>query len=210
MAVTEATTFGAAAILGQLAGTGVTELFAVLLGLAYVVLAIRQVRWCWLAGGASAALYVLVFFDSRLYLQSGLQLVYVAMAAAGWMSWGRETGRTAGPVARRWSGGSHVAAVVIVALATVGTAPLLALGSDAASPWADALGTWASVAATWMMIRRVAAAWLWWIAIDVGLAWLFAVQGLAFTAALYLVFAALAVVGWWQWQRAPRLAPDHG
>lgn len=208
--MTDSTTFDAAAILAQLAGTGVAELAAVSLGLAYVLLAIRQLRWCWVAGGASAALYVVVFFDSRLYLQSGLQLVYVAMAVAGWISWGREAGRATGPFARSWSGARHLAAVAIVALATVATAPLLALGSDAAAPWADALGTWASLAATWMMIRRVAAAWLWWIVIDVGLAWLFAAQGLAFTAALYLVFAALAAAGWWQWQRAPLLAPDHG
>ncbi len=208
--MTESTHSGAAAILTQLAGTGLAELVAVSLGLAYVVLAIRQVRWCWLAGGASAALYVVVFFDSRLYLQSGLQLVYVAMAAGGWISWGREAARAPGLLARSWSPARHLSAVVIVALATVGTAPLLALGSDAAAPWADALGTWASIAATWMMIRRVAAAWLWWIAIDVGLAWLFAAQGLAFTAALYVVFAVLAAAGWWQWQRAPRLAPDHG
>lgn len=208
--MTEAAAFDGAAMLAQLGSAGATELVAVLLGLAYVVLAIRQVRLCWLAGGASAALYVVVFFDSRLYLQSVLQLLYVAMAAGGWISWGREAGRAAGLLVRSWSRSRHLAAVVVVALATVTTAPLLALGFDSAAPWADALGTWASLAATWMMIRRVAAAWLWWIVIDIGLAWLFVAQGLAFTATLYLVFAALAVAGWWQWQRAPLLAPDHG
>lgn len=207
--MTEPGAFSRETILAQLGATGPLELVAVLLGLVYVVLAIRQVRACWLAGGLSAALYVLVFLESRLYLQSGLQLVYVAMAASGWMTWGREAGRTAGLLTRSWSPSRHVTALAGVALATLVTAPLLAHGSDSVAPWADALGTWASVAATWMMIRRVAAAWLWWIVIDTGLAWLFAAQGLPFTAALYLVFAALAVAGWWQWQRAPQVATDH-
>ena len=56
------------------------------------------------------------------------------------------------------------------------------------------------------MIRKVAASWLWWIVVDAGLAWLFASQGLWFTAALYLAFAALAGAGWVAWRRAPQVA----
>jgi nicotinamide riboside transporter PnuC len=93
------------------------------------------------------------------------------------------------------------------ALAMAGlTAVTLAAWSDAAAPWADALGTWTSVAATWLMIRKVAANWLWWIVVDAGLAALFASQGLFFTAVLYLAFATLAAAGWFAWRAAPQVA----
>jgi len=188
------------AIIGQLLATGPLELAAVLLGFAYIALAIRQRRLCWLAGGLSTALYIVVFLDARLYLQSVLQVLYVVLAAYGWWEWGRGATEGAGIVVRRWGPALHAAVVGLVAVATAITAPMLQAWTDAAAPWADAAGTWASVAATWMMVRKVAANWIWWIVVDAGLAWLYASQGLAFTAILYAAFALLAVAGWWAWR----------
>lgn len=188
------------AVVGQLLAASAPELVAVALGFAYMLLAIRQDRRCWVAGGLSTALYVTVFADARLYLQAVLQVLYVLLAVYGWRSWYAPAGQTA-PL-RRWTLRQHGLAASSVVAATLLTGPALAAWSDAAAPWADALGTWASVAATWMLARKVAAAWLWWIVIDLGLTTLFASQGLAFTAALYLSYAALGVVGWRAWRRA--------
>jgi len=186
--------------LDQALATGPVEALAVLCGIGYILLAIRQRRACWILGGLSTALYVWVFADARLYLQSVLQVAYVALAVHGWRDWGRDQER---PSVRQLGGRAHAWVLGIVAALTLVTAPLLAMGSDSAAPWADALGTWASLAATWLMIRKVAANWLWWIVVDTGLALLFAAQGLWFTAVLYLAFAALAVSGWHAWRRAP-------
>lgn len=189
-----------AAAATQVQTAGAAEIVAVLLGFAYVLLAIRRRRLCWLAGGVSTAIYVVVFAAARLYLQSALQVLYVLLSAYGWWAW---SAAGAGAVApRRWSVRGHLLAAAAVLGATAVTVPALQAWSDAAAPFGDALGTWASLAATWMLARRVAAAWLWWIVVDVGLAGLFASQGLAFTAVLYLAFAALAVAGWFAWRRA--------
>lgn len=188
------------AVGGQLLAASAAELAAVALGFAYVLLAIRQDRRCWIAGGLSTALYVAVFTGARLYLQAALQVLYVLLAVYGWRAWSAPEGGTV-PL-RRWTWRRHALAALCVVVATALTGPALAAWSDAAAPWADALGTWASVAATWMLARKVAAAWLWWIVIDLGLAGLFAGQGLAFTALLYLAFAALAAAGWRAWQRS--------
>jgi len=186
----------------QAASTGRLEALAVLLGFGYILLAIRQRRGCWIAGGLSTALYVLVFLDARLYLQSALQVVYVAMAFYGWREWGRDDQAGSGLSVHGWTLRQHAMAIAATALATLATAPVLAAWSDSAAPWADALGTWASIAATWMMIRKVAANWIWWVVVDAGLAWLFASQALVFTSVLYVAFALLAVVGWLTWRRA--------
>jgi nicotinamide mononucleotide transporter len=188
----------------QAAATGAVEAVAVLLGFAYILLAIRQRRACWIAGGLSTALYVLVFLDARLYLQSALQVVYIVMAVYGWREWGRDDPAGGGLSVNAWPLRRHAMAIAATVLATLVTAPALAAWSDSAAPWADALGTWASVAATWMMIRKVAANWIWWVVVDAWLAWLFASQGLVFTAALYAAFALLAVAGWLTWRRGTR------
>lgn len=190
----------------HLEATGPLELAAVLLGFVYIVLAIRQRRLCWLAGGLSTALYIVVFLDARLYLQSALQGLYVLLAAYGWWEWGRDAGAGPDIMVRRWRPLRHAVVIGLVVAITATTAPALAAWTDAASPWADAAGTWASVAATWMMVRKVAANWIWWIVVDAGLAWLYASQGLAFTAVLYLAFALLAGAGWWAWRTGGRLA----
>jgi nicotinamide mononucleotide transporter len=175
------------------------ELAAVGFGVAYILLAIRGHRACWIAGGISTALYAKVFFDAGLPLQAALQGLYVVLSGYGWYAWRRDA---AGP-ARHWPLPRHLLALAAIGLATALSAPLAARYALAAAPVADSLGTWASVFATWLLARRVVDTWLWWIAIDIGLAALFAVQGLVPTAALYGAYALLAVAGWRSWRVSP-------
>ena len=181
-----------------------TEIAAVAFGIAYILLAIREHRGCWIAGGISTALYALVFFDAGLPMQSVLQILYVALSVYGWLTWGRAEGkapRSSLPIR------AHLLALAGVALATAASAPLVARYALAASPVADSLGTWASLFATWLLARRYIDNWCWWIAIDSGLAALFASQGLWLTAALYLAYALLAMAGWRTWRRNRPRAP---
>lgn len=180
------------------------ELVAVGFGLAYILLAIREHRACWVAGGLSTAIYAAVFFDAGLPMQAALQLVYVAMSAWGYFSWRRDAAASA-PV-RHWPLPRHLYALAGVGLATALSAPVAARYALAAAPVADSLGTWASLVATWLLARRVIDTWLWWMAIDVGLAALFHSQGLAATGALYLAFALLAAAGWRSWLNSARPA----
>jgi len=173
-----------------------TELAAVAFGVGYILLAIREHRACWIAGGISTAIYAVVFWRAGLPMQAALQLVYVAMSAYGWIAW--RSSQAHAP-ARSWPISRHLVALVVVGLATAGTATLLSGFAFAAQPIADALGAWASLFATWLLARRIIDTWLWWIVIDTGLAALFAAQGLVPTAALYLAFALLAVAGWRSW-----------
>ena len=179
------------------------ELAAVAFGVAYILLAIREQRACWIAGGIGTAIYAVVFLDAGLPMQAALQLVYVAMSAYGWHAWRRRPGE-AGPV-RSWPWSRHLAAAAAIGIATAVSAPLAARYALATAPVADSLGTWASLFATWLLARRIIDTWAWWVVIDSGLAALFAHQGLWMTAALYFAYAILAVGGWRSW-RARRAA----
>ncbi|HEU0225283.1 MAG TPA: nicotinamide riboside transporter PnuC [Steroidobacteraceae bacterium] len=176
------------------------EPVAVAIGLAYIVLAIRQQRACWIAGGISTALFIVVFMRAGLPLQAALQVAYVALSVYGWVVWRPDGEVPARP--RSWPLSRQMPLLAGVGVATAATAPLLVAFEASAAPLAESLGTWASVAATWMLARRRVEAWLWWIVIDVGLAGLFLSRGLAPTAALYLGFAVLAAVGWREWRRS--------
>ena len=60
------------------------EVCAVGLAVAYVLLAVYQRRLCWIAAIASAALYIVIFWQVQLYLEAALQVFYIAMAIVIW------------------------------------------------------------------------------------------------------------------------------
>ncbi|MGH8250647.1 MAG: nicotinamide riboside transporter PnuC [Steroidobacteraceae bacterium] len=177
-----------------------TEAVAVAFGIAYLVLAIRRHRACWIAGGASTAVFIAVYLEAGLPLQAALQALYVVVAVYGWFTWRPGSGLPEQP--RSWRLSLHGLALAGTALATAISTPILARYGASAAPLAESLGTWTSLVATWLLARRVVDSWIWWIVIDTGLAALFASQGLRLTALLYLAFAGLAVVGWRSWRRA--------
>ena len=198
--MTESAAAWSAAFVAGARSAGPYELIAVALGLAYIVLAIRQHRACWIAGGASSAIYIVVFLKAGLLLQAALQVAYVALSVYGWMAWRAGGDLPARPQA--WPLSKHLLAVLAVLLTTAASTPWLEHYTVAPAPFADSLGTWASVVATWLLARRYLETWFWWMVIDSGLAALFASQGLAFTAVLYLAYAVLAIAGWRAWRRS--------
>ena len=56
------------------------ELLAVLLAIGYLLLAIRQNIWCWFFAAISTAIYVYLFLQAKLYMESLLNIFYFAMA----------------------------------------------------------------------------------------------------------------------------------
>lgn len=65
------------------------ELIAVATGFSYTVLAARENIWCWPAALISTIIYTVIFYDVYLWMDSFLQVYYLAMAIYGWHSWRR-------------------------------------------------------------------------------------------------------------------------
>lgn len=195
-------------IVAGLQATSPAELASVAAGVAYGLLAVRQSRLCWVFGGVSSAILAGLAAGARLPMQALLQLVYVAMAFYGWWHWSRAAragaageGRVAAaPPIGTWPVRTHVALLAAIALATVLLAPWVGDATGAAWPRLDTATLLASLAATWMVARVRLENWLYWILIDAVSLWLYAAQGLAFVALLYLVYLGTAVYGWIEWR----------
>lgn len=199
------------ALVDDLLATTMPEAAAVLLALAYVILAVRRSLWCWPSALASGAIYLVLFARTGLYMQSALQVFYIAMAVYGWIDWRR--GRTAeGTLAietrpLRW----HIAAIGLMVAATLTNGWWVSRYEAAAAPYVDALVTWVSVAATWMVARRLLENWLYWIVIDLVAAWLYFSQSLTLTGVLFLIYVAIAGRGYttWRTERQRQGAPTQ-
>lgn len=180
------------------------EIAAAAFGIASVFLSARQNVWNWPLGIINVALYIIVFYEAKLYADMGLQVVYVVLAAYGWWHWlhgGANRGTL--PVSRVSTREIILLAIAFVA-GTAALSTLLARTTDASLPLADSALTAASLVAQYMMTRKYVECWLVWIVADVAYVALFIYKELLPTAGLYLVFTVLAVTGWRQWRASLR------
>jgi nicotinamide mononucleotide transporter len=199
-------------ILSQLLATSPWEATAAALGLAYLLLAVRRNLLCWLCAFISTAIYLVLFARASLYMQSVLQVFYLAMAVYGFIDWRK--GRTSsGDVAiRSWAWHQHLLAAALVVAAALVNGWLLTRNTHAVSPYVDSFVTWGSVITTWMVARRVIENWLYWIVVDAVAAWLYFSQGLLATTLLFIIYLGIVVRGYFVWrseqavQRAAELA----
>ena len=83
----------------------IIEVIGVLTGIVNVWLAARQHIWTWPVGLVSVAMYVLVFYDARLYADMGLNVFYFVTSLYGWYIWlyggTNHTGRKVGHVRKK-------------------------------------------------------------------------------------------------------------
>jgi nicotinamide mononucleotide transporter len=175
------------------------EALAVALAIAYLALAIRRNRWCWPAGIASALVYLALFWQARLYMEAVLQAFYALVGAYGWREWTRPQRER--PIVS-WPLPTHARVLAAVVALAAANGALLAAFTAAALPYVDSLVAWASVATTWMVARKVLENWHWWLVIDGACVAIYASRGLWLTAALFVAYLGMIVVGWRAWRRA--------
>jgi nicotinamide mononucleotide transporter len=189
------------ALLSQLLATSPWEAAAALIGLAYLLLAVRRNLLCWLCAFASTAIYLVLFAQAKIYMQSLLQVFYLGMAVYGFIDWKRGSTQTGDVLIRSWTLTQHLLAAAGVLIAAAVNGWLLARSTDAVAPYLDSFVTWGSVITTWMVARRVIENWLYWIIVDGVGAWLFYTQGLFATTLLFIVYLGIVVHGFFVWRR---------
>jgi nicotinamide mononucleotide transporter len=178
------------------------EIAAFVLSLLMVWANMRVSMWGWPLAILSSLLYGLLFANSKLYGEAGLQLVFVALAVWGWWQWWR--GRLGAPTAlrvRSMTAEQRLGAAAITLLAW----PLLGLwlqrATDSDVPFLDALPTVASVCGQILLGRKFIDNWPVWLIVNLVSVALFATKGLWLTVILYALFALLSLWGWRAWRK---------
>ena len=178
------------------------ETLAVLLGIGYLILAMRESSLCWYCAFFSTALYVWIFGDVSLYMESALNVYYMAMAIYGWLQWQRGGVDKSGVKIIRWTARQHILGVVIILGASVTSGYLLSSNTAAELPYLDSFTTWGSVFTTIMVARKVLENWLYWIVINSVSIYLYIDRGLDQTAVMFFLYLGLATVGFLMWKKA--------
>jgi nicotinamide mononucleotide transporter len=192
--------------------TTLFEVLAFILSVTTVALNIRQNHWAWLFAIISSAAYGAVFYESRLYGDAGLQLVFIVVSLWGWYSWlhGGDTGRASGhgqlavsTLDRRgWilSGAGWLAGYLALSW-------FLKNYTNTDVPHTDGFLTAGSLVGQALLSRKKLENWHAWIVVDVIYVGLYIYKGLLLTAILYALFVAMAVAGLVAWRRTLPAAP---
>jgi nicotinamide mononucleotide transporter len=199
-------------LIAALQAMSIAELIAVLLGVVYLVLAVKRSRWCWVAGGVSSAIVIWLSAQRALPMQAWLNVYYVGVSVYGYWRW--TDADIPRPVVTllplRW----HVIGSLGVVLISVLTAQYLVHETQAAWPYLDSLTTWGSLFTTWLTARVKLENWAYWFVIDAVEAFLFFEQKLYLLGLMTAATLVIIIVGhrsWWRsWREQRRVAAPLG
>ena len=178
------------------------EIVACVLAIAMVICNMRVNPTGWPLAIVSSLLYFALFWNSKLYGDASLQILFIVVAGWGWWQWlcGTETDGRALRVRSLGAQGRLVAvAAVLVGWPAIGW--FLRRYTDTDVPWWDAFPTAASIVGQWLLGRKYVENWPAWVIVNIVSVALFAYKGLWLTVALYAVFVAMSLIGWRAWRQ---------
>lgn len=178
------------------------ETVAVILSIAYLLFAMRENSLCWYCAFVSTGIYIWIFGDVSLYMESALNAYYMVMAVYGWYQWQRGGISSQGIKLSTWGIKQHLAAIGLVLVLSAISGYLLSQNTDAHMPYIDSFTTWGSVVTTFMVARKVLENWLYWIVINSVSIFLYIDRDLYQTAGLFTLYIILSVIGFIVWRKA--------
>jgi nicotinamide mononucleotide transporter len=176
---------------------------------------IKEIHWGWPLAILSALLYGIVFWNSQLYGEACLQIMFVLTAAWGWQQWLRgNTPQSASTQSAETSPAAPAKLSVstlqayerqVACIATLLAWPAFSFflyrytDSDVAI-W-DGLVTALSLLGQYLLGRKKIENWWVWMLVNVLTVGLMVEKSLWLTAVLYGIFAVLSYIGLQAWRR---------
>lgn len=173
-----------------------------MVGLVYIYQEYKASIWLWLTGIIMPAIYIVVYYQAGLYADFGMQIYYTLAAVYGFLYWkfgkkGNKSGKEIkiGHFPKRLILPSIVSLLVIWGLLFY----ILKTFTNSTVPGLDSFGNALSFIGLWALAKKYIEQWWIWIVVDIELSALYIYKGIPFTAALYAIYAIIAVAGYLKW-----------
>lgn len=166
----------------------------------------------WPIGIISVLLYMILFYQIRLYSDTLEQIYYLGASVYGWWIW-KASPKDNGLISDVFY--SHIKKIIIWIFATVTASVFVGLlmarihiflpslfPDKASFPFLDALTTVMSFSAMWLMAQKKVESWVYWIVVDAIGIWLYFTKDVKFISLLYVILLIMAVNGLRMWHRA--------
>lgn len=179
----------------------ILEALGVIAGVLCVYFAAKNNIWSWPIGLISVAIYIVVFWEAKLYADMGLQFYFMITNFYGWYFWSRKSVSVPKVKVGRITKKEIQLSVVAIVVFTIVLGFLLKYGTDASFPYIDSFCTACSLVAQVFLARKVLENWLIWIFVDLIYVGVYVVKGLDLTAAMYALFIYIALIGYLDWRK---------
>ncbi|QKE28465.1 nicotinamide mononucleotide transporter [Arcobacter acticola] len=179
------------------------EMLAVFLSVSYILLAIKQNLWSWVAAFFSTLIYSILFFDASLLMDSALNIFYLVMAVYGWYSWKYGNIKAQNEQLKITTYGitNNFKIIGILILISIVLGYIMANYTSADFAYLDTFTTVFAVFATYMLAKKVLENWIYWVVIDTVSIYIYIQKGFYLTAVLFAIYTVLACVAYIQWKK---------
>jgi nicotinamide mononucleotide transporter len=174
----------------------------------------RRNKLTWPIGIVSVLLYMILFYQIRLYSDTIEQVYYLGASVYGWWFW-NQTSHKSGPITDvrysrinailMWIGLTAVISLLTGYFMSQIHVFVPSIFPEAASfPYLDALTTIMSFTAMWLLARKRVESWVYWIIVDIIGIWLYFVKDVKFISLLYVILLAMAINGLVTWHKTAK------
>lgn len=182
------------------------EILGTLVGILYLYWEYKASRKVWYAGIAMPAISLWVYWQTGLYADFGINVYYIFATFYGLWMWRRNQGQA------RYAPITSMPARMLIPSTAVFAVLYLTIGwildnyTPSDVPWWDSFTTALSVIGLWMLARKWVEQWIAWIIVDVVSSALYIYKDILFYAALYGLYAVVAVMGYFAWKKKMQLS----
>ncbi len=178
------------------------EWTAVFLNLIFLVLLIKENKWCWIFGIIASAISIYLFIQFKLYSEAVLYFFYVLIGVYGWYVWTanekKKENNTEFEVST-WSWAKHIPLVLGGIVLSVGLGLFFKTQTDAERTYVDSTTTIFSFIASYMEAHKIFSAWIFWILINGVSIWLYYDRGLMVYSFQMIIFFIVSLFGFRDW-----------
>ena len=184
------------------------EILGTIVGLVYLWQEYHASIYLWITSIIMPAIYLYIYYNAGLYADFGINIYYLVIALYGWLAWRyrfsftKRSGRNEDELSI-----SHISQNTALRLALIFLAAwaiisyILINYTNSTVPFSDAFTTALSIVGMYMLARKYLEQWWVWLVVDIASGALYIYKELFFTAALYTLYAIIAIFGYRKWKR---------
>lgn len=183
------------------------EISGTVVGLIYLWQEYRASIYLWITSIIMPAIYLYVYYQAGLYADFGINIYYLVIALYGWLAWRYNFSLRGKRADSKELSISHISRVTFLRLFLLFLAAwavisyILTHFTNSTVPFTDAFTTALSIVGMYMLARKYIEQWWVWLVVDVVSSALYIYKELYFTAALYALYAIIAIFGYRKWKQ---------
>jgi len=197
-------------IIGSLQGFSALEFAGLVFGVINVLLLIKEDIRNWIFGILYILVSFVIFWQSRLYGDFILHILFLVLNIYGWYNWTKPK-ETETLLVTTQTSLSRLVWIFVTAIGVLFFAQFLLIlptifpNLDPPSlPYWDSTTTMLSVTAMWLTARKKLESWMYWFAVDILATGIYFYKGLYFYSLLYFIYIAFAIMGYRSWLKSYR------